>query len=63
MGVEEPDASHIPEAPLAPVTLVGSHVATGSQLPGAPVGSNNQEATGSLDLEALGSWGAGILGA
>jgi hypothetical protein len=51
--VEEPDGFHIPEAPLAPVTQVGSHVATESQLLGAPVGSRNQEATRSLDPEAL----------
>jgi hypothetical protein len=53
MGVEEPNRSKIPEAPLAPVAQVGSHAATRSQLSGALVGSSNQEATGSLDPEAL----------
>jgi hypothetical protein len=45
--------SQIPEAPLSPVTQVESHDATGSQFVGEPGGSNKQEATGSLDLEAL----------
>jgi hypothetical protein len=48
-GVEEADGSQIPEAPLTPVTQVGSHVATGFQLLGAPVASGKQEASGSLD--------------
>jgi hypothetical protein len=52
-GVVEPDGSQIPEASLALVTQVRSHVAIGSQLPGAHAGSGNQEATRSLDPEAL----------
>jgi hypothetical protein len=53
VGVEEVDGSQTSEAPLSPVTQVGSHVVTKSQLPGAPVGSSKQEAIGSLDPEAL----------
>jgi hypothetical protein len=34
VGVEEANGSQIPEAPLFPVTQIGSHVATGSQLLG-----------------------------
>jgi hypothetical protein len=44
--VEEADGSQIMEAPLSPVTQVGSHVATGSQLPGHLWGPANKKPPG-----------------